>query len=195
MARRLVLILFSLLVSAGCASGVEPISIHDPGVPVEGRRLIADAEDGVAIARAKRDEAAHQLRRMEQWRRAVRSYTDWPDGSSTPVTALNNLVDSRVRLAQLRMDRAELAITLAQMELEMITARVAVRNDLAVYDLESLQERLERRQESAREIDRDIALHMERLDEVHQQWWSAYSAFVRQGGDATPFYPVFDRPI
>lgn len=194
MLRRLVYILAVLLMTA-CASGVEPISIHDPSVPIEGRRLIADAEDGVAIARAKRDEAAQELRRMEGWRRKIRSHTDWPAGGSTAVTALNNLADSRVRLAQLQRDRAEIAIELAQMELEMITARVAVRNDLAVYDLDGLLESLNRRQDVGRELDREITLHMERLNEVSQQWWSAFSAFVRQGGDGTAFYPIFDRPL
>ena len=194
MRRRLVYILAALMMTA-CASGVEPISIHDSSVPIEGRRLIADAQDGVAIARAKRDEASQELRRMEGWRRQIRSHTDWPSGSSTAVTALNNMADSRVRLAQMRRDRAEIAIELAEMELEMITARVAVRNDLAVYDLDALLERLNRRQNVARDLDREITLHMERLNEVSQQWWSAFSAFVRQGGDATAFYPIFERPL
>ena len=184
----------TLALGGGCASGVEPISIHDPNVPAEGRKLIADAEDSVAIARAKRDEARMQLRQIEAWRQQVRSQGDWPSDATAAVTSLNDLVDSRVRLAQLRRDRAQEQVRLAEVELDLITARVAVRNDLAVYDIEGIHERVTERREINRELDRELAMHMERVDEVTQNWWNTYASYVSQGGDASPFYPAFDRP-
>ena len=43
------------LVLASCGPTVKPISLHDPVVPVESRRYVADTQDAVSIARADRD--------------------------------------------------------------------------------------------------------------------------------------------
>ncbi len=178
----------------GCSSGVDPISIHDPSVPTADRRLIADGQDRVAVARAQYDEASAELVRMEQWHRQINRHSTWPDGTSALVTTLHQLLDARTDLLELQAERAAIEIDVAEAELELLVARVAVRNDRAVYDLEDIRDAVDDEKEEARQLDREIMQQMERLDQVTQQWWNDYSSFARGGGDVTPFYVVFDRP-
>ncbi|MFU8802638.1 MAG: hypothetical protein ACNA8W_02405, partial [Bradymonadaceae bacterium] len=86
-------LLLAIIVSfaVGCATKVRPIDLHDTSVPIEGRRLVADAEDGIAIARALRDEAQLELRQVRAWRQQVVNHTGWPGGSGDAVGRLRTL--------------------------------------------------------------------------------------------------------
>ena len=183
-----------MVILCGCSSGVDPISIHDPSVPAQDRRIIADSQDRVAVARAHRDDVSTQLAQIERWREDIAPDGGWPEGTSSLVSSLHQLVDARIHLVELRRARADVEIELAKAELELSTARVAVRNDMAVYDLESIMQTVDEIREESGQIDRQIMVHMENLDEVTQDWWDEYARFADQGGDVTPFYAVFDRP-
>jgi hypothetical protein len=188
------LLIAVVVVLTGCATKVRPIDLHDANVPIEGRRLVADAEDGIAIARARLDEARSEQRTVRAWRQQIAGQSNWPNGSAEAVGRLRTLADARVRLADYQVQRAEAELQLAHAKYELITARVAVRHDLAVYDLERLHERADRILNQIREIDRQMALHMETMDKATRSWLKGYESFVRSGGDARSFFIAFDRP-
>ena len=188
------IVMLVAVVAFGCSSGVEPISIHDTSIPSADRRLIADGQDRVAVARAQYDEARAAVVRMERWRNEVNSFAGWPDGSSALVASMDRMLAARLELLELQEERAEIEIEVAKAELQLLIARVAVRNDRAVYDIEDLREDVDGEKDEARQLDRQIMQHMEQLDRVTQQWWTDYAAFAQGGGDVTPFYVIFDRP-
>lgn len=187
-------ILWGLVLIVGCSSGVDPISIHDPTIPTSDRRLIADGEDRVAAARAQYDDAALRLRRTTNWRSNLLTHADWPADATGLVTSVHRLVDARLALMELQVERAAIEIELAQTELTLLVARVAVRNDRAVYDLQALRDDVDDVKEDARGLDRQIMQQVESLDEVTQRWWQEYAAYAQRGGDVVPFYGAFDRP-
>ena len=188
------IVMLVAVVAFGCSSGVEPISIHDTSIPTADRRLIADGQDRVAVARAQYDEARAAVVRMDRWRNEVNSFAGWPDGSSALVASMDRMLAARLELLELQEERAEIEIEVAKAELQLLIARVAVRNDRAVYDIEDLREDVDGEKDEARQLDRQIMQHMEQLDRVTQQWWTDYAAFAQGGGDVTPFYVIFDRP-
>ena len=61
-----VLVTFVLVViGVGCGETVAEIDLHDPVVPVASRRLVADGQDAVSIARARLDDASVELKEVE----------------------------------------------------------------------------------------------------------------------------------
>ncbi|MBA2665278.1 MAG: hypothetical protein H0U74_23520 [Bradymonadaceae bacterium] len=176
----------------GCA-GVKPIDLHDASVPIEGRRLVADAQDGIAIARAQQDNARVSLRASQKWRNDIASLKGVPGGATDVLAKLNELAAVRLRLSEIQLERANAELELAVAKYDLVTARVAVRNDLAVYDLEKLNLKAEAILNRAREIDRQTVGQLEHLDKVTRAWWTSYTGFVQGGGDARTFFAAFER--
>lgn len=191
--KSIVLVLFCVFL-AGCATKVRSIDLHDTSVPIEGRRLVADAQDAISISRALLDEARAEYRLVREWRQEVINQSNWPAGSGDAVGRLRTLADARLRLAEYEVQRAEADVRLAASKYDLITARVAVRHDLAVYDLESLHQRTDSDLTRVREIDRQITLHMETLDKATRSWLTGYESFIKQGGDGRSLFIAFDRP-
>lgn len=169
-----------LVVAAGCAQNIERIDLHDETIPADARRLVADAEDSIAIARAKLDEAERELRETRTWRSELLD-RDWPSGASSAVQKLSRLADGRVKLARLRVERAAANVELARAKFELITAKTAIRNDLAVYDLEPLRKRVDREKAAFDELDRKFSEQRNEIAQLENEWWSAYASFAKEG--------------
>ncbi|MFB6263780.1 MAG: hypothetical protein ABEL76_09180 [Bradymonadaceae bacterium] len=180
---------FAALVLAGCATQVEPIDIHDRTIPVEARKLVADARDSIAVARAERDEAERRLGEVERWHRDVLA-RDWPSSASSLRPTLRSLASARVRLAELRVERAEHRVRLARAEYRLLTAKTALRQDLAVYDLAPLRERVRHVESRIEELDETIDDRQKRVAKLSEKWWAAYARFVDDSGSADAFFAV-----
>jgi len=171
----------------GCAQDVERIDLDDETIPVSARNLAADAEDSIAIARAQRDEAQRELRETRQWREELLS-RDWPSGASSAVRQLERLADGRVRLAELKVERARENVEYAQAKFELITAKTAIRNDLAVYRLRPIRRRVDREKADVDELDANIGEQRRRIAQLENSWWDVYASMAKEGSATQPLF-------
>ncbi|MDX9720758.1 MAG: hypothetical protein RBU37_08415 [Myxococcota bacterium] len=173
-----------------CGSSVAPIDLRSNAIPIEARRFLADAQDSASVARARRDDARIRLEQTEAWQQAILESETWPsDGGAS--NALRQLAEERMRLARLLFERAEAEVELAESKLELITAQTAIRNDLALYDLEPLQERADAARERVKRLAAEVEGQQRSIDQTTTQWWSAFGAMAA-GGDTDPLYTDFE---
>ncbi|MEZ4268953.1 MAG: hypothetical protein R3F39_21560 [Myxococcota bacterium] len=172
------------LALTACGGGVRMLATDDQRLPLEARRWVADAEDGVLVARAFRDRAAQ--RRADVLTRS-RSLADEADtlagsGGGDAAERLRQVADARVALANAELRLAEAELAMSETRRAQINAETAVQHDLAVYDLAPLKGATEaalaqiRRQRS--ELDRQRA----ELEQLTSAWWESYARFTAQSG-------------
>lgn len=182
----------AVLLATSCGPRVKPISLHDPSIPVDSRRFVADTQDAVAIARVKRDEAASELTRVREWRRTVVRGLDWPRSADAAIDRLEILADGRVELAELELDRADAALELALAKYDLVTAETAIRHDIARYDLAPLRARTDAAREQMKGLSETIILKRDEIDELASQWWSAYAGWAKKGDTRLYYVPFID---
>lgn len=175
------------LVLSACASSVKSIDLHDPNVPMDARRFIADAQDAVSISRARLDDAREQYDYAVQWREELTAREMWPKGSETVLSKLEEFADARVEMARLQRVRAEVDLELAEAKYTLTTAETAMRNDIAVYELEPLRATAESTRQRLESTNVRIEEHRAALDKTTQQWWKTYGEFASQK-DVPAFY-------
>lgn len=174
------------LAAAACGPRVAPVSLHDPRLPVEARRWLADAEDEVAIAGAALEEARTELETAEAFKRYVDRDVNprWP--RSAPATAardkLGDLVRERLALARLEVRAAEKQGDVARARLRQTRAETAVRHDIRAYDLDPLRQATDAARASLAATTQDVEGQRARVDEVTTAFWVAYGAYARSGG-------------
>lgn len=186
-----VLVLAAILLAA-CGPRVKPISLHDQSVPADSRRYVADTQDAVSIARAARDEALRELDAVREWRRDVVRGVDWPAKAEAAIAKLEILADERMKLAELEVQQADLALALAQAKYELVTAETAVRHDIASYDLDLFRARTEEAREKKKTLTDQILTQRDKIDELTSQWWTAYASWARSGDTRLYYVPFID---
>jgi hypothetical protein len=184
--------LLGLALLAACGSTVEPIDLHDSVIPLDARKFVADAQDGLSIARAKREVAIRELDEVETWRDKTLDNLDWLNNAGAR-TAIEKLADARVELAQMEKERADAELELAVGKLDLVTAQTAIRNDIAIYELDPLRDRVEAALERVKDLGNTIEQHQRKLDQMTGQWWEAYASFVRGGGNSAAYFA--GRPL
>ena len=177
-------LLLVLLLSA-CGQHVKPISIKNPVLSEDSRRLLADNEDAVSIRRAARDDARRALatRRGQSENLLER---DWPSGA--PIAKLEALEAAREQMAELRLEHAQAELDLAIAKYEFTTAQTAMRHDIAVYDLEPLRLAQEEARKRTDELFRKVDNQRREIDKLESTWWQAYAEFVKGGGSSQTFF-------
>lgn len=175
------------LLALGCTRRVKPIDLEDESIPVEARELVADAEDAIAIARAERDRARDDLEQTREWRTEILD-RDWPSGAQSLLGRLRELADARVRLEALRVERANERIELAEARYKLITARTAIRQDLAVYDLEPLKKKVDDEGSDVDDVEEKIQAKRAEVAQKENDWWNRYAKWVDEGNDSRSFY-------
>ncbi|MEO1267982.1 MAG: hypothetical protein AAFX99_07785 [Myxococcota bacterium] len=175
----------TLLTACG---GVSRIDIQDPIVPIESRRLIADAEDAVSIARARYNDALRLRKEMSEWSNRVRTAdtSSWLTTDAT--TLLNQVADARLDLADLQVAHARARLRLAEAKFDLVTAETAIRHDLAVYELEPLRERSNSALERVRSLSGEVSGRRVEVNQLLGQWWQSYASAVRGQGKGAAFF-------
>ncbi len=182
----LLLMLVMLAGVTSACSGVTPIGLHDTYVPLEGRKLVADAQDAVSIARARLDDAKALEAEVKKWEGRF-GEGGWPEDAGAK-TALGQLSAARLELANLERSEAEIALELAEGKLELVTAQTAIRHDLATYELEPLRKRVEGTLARLADVRGGLGLKRKELDDLTAAWWEKYSAMVKGDPQAASQY-------
>jgi len=173
----------------GCGASVEPLDPRDLTLPPETRRFVADAEDGMIVARARRDAAREDLREVEEWRSRLLDEVEW--GSAGGVNMddmLETLMDARVELARRALIHVEAVVELAEAKYDLANAERAVLHDLASYDLEPIRQRVDDlRRDVATARDRSLS-QRQRVEAQTTRFWTAFSRYAEAGGDTRSYW-------
>ena len=191
-AHAMLAVVCSATLLSGCAKTVKPISIRNPVLSFESRRLLADTQDTMSIRRAERDDAKLALANAAQ-RREEMLGREWPANASGAVGKLRALEDGRVSYAELTLDHAQAALDLAEAKYAYTTAQTAMRHDLAIYELEPLEASVDSSRSRLEQLSKELETRRPELDKLETSWWQAYSAFVKGGGDSKVFYQAAER--
>lgn len=186
--KKLIFIMLATLgLGVGCGASVKPIDLHDPNIPLDARRFIADAQDAVSISRARLDDAEENYENTVRWRSELTTREMWPAGSENVVAKLDEFTEARVKMAELLRLRAEVELDLAEAKYTQATAETAMRNDIAVYDLEPIRAQSETTRNRLENVAVRIEEHRVVLDKITQEWWRVYGDFS-QKNEVPAFY-------
>jgi len=182
-----VLCAYVLVVSAAaCSQTVKPIGLQELVVPLDARRFVADAQDGVSIAKSHVDDAAMHLDKMQHWATTIAD-SGWPSNANAR-TALTRLSDARLKIVRMEFDLAEADYELAQAKYELVTARTAIRHDLATYELKPLRERQEAALANVGDLVKQIEAEQRTLEQLTGDWWAQYAGYSQGGGSTREFF-------
>lgn len=180
--------LLVLCASACGGQSVEPLDPRDATLPGETRQWIADAEDGVVVARARLQLMREHLESERTVRRRMGGI-EWTGGAAGQMEeAAGQLGAARVALAEAAVKQAELAVSLAQAKYDLANAERAMLHDLASYDLQPLRDAAEAVRVQLRAESDAVVAQQKTTDRATQRFWSAYAAYVRGGGKTEVYW-------
>lgn len=184
--------LFIILLAAGCGgTDVQRLNLRDPRLPAEARRWLADAEDEVAISRARVDDAERALDELIAYRNSLiaRLKDSWIAGKGAAGAAGENAsmtffdyVEKRVSLAELELELARQSLKLAKKRLTQARAETAMRYDLAVYEIGTIVQEVEIKRNEIAALQKQLEDLRVQVENAAGDNWKAYRAYVDKGG-------------
>ncbi|MCP4606109.1 MAG: hypothetical protein GY847_37290 [Proteobacteria bacterium] len=172
-------------------SGVQSLDLRDPKLPIEARRWLADAEDEVAIARARMDDAWVELTRIKAYRGSLIDRLDdtWSVGKGQAAAegekaswAFLKYADQRVELAELEVKISTRALSLTITRLTQARAETAVRYDLAIYEIETIVHEVDLLRNEVATIQSEVENKRAEVERAADEVWDAYVQYVSKGG-------------
>jgi Mg2+ and Co2+ transporter CorA len=177
-----------ILFAVACGStNVQRLNLRDPRLPLEARRWLADAEDEVAIARARVDDAERVLATLNEYREDLleRLEDSWAKGGSTgekAAQAFFDYVEKRVLLAELELDLAEQSRELAKKRLTQARAETAMRYDIAVYEIQTIVQQVETKRNEIAAAQKQVENMKIEVENAAGEVWKDYRSYVNKGG-------------
>ena len=179
----------TLIVTGGCfGQSVDPLSPSDTTLPMETRRWIAAAQDGVVVARARRDAALEKLRQMVLRQEYIDDEIDFGERGEDLNKTIRELAEARVVLAELGRKLAEAVLILAEAKYQLANAERAVLHDLAIYELEPIRNEVQKARDQLGKARKEQQDQREVVENLVTRWWQVYSAYVASNGDTRPFW-------
>jgi hypothetical protein len=192
----------AVLVMMGCGTmEVERLNLRDPRLPIEARRWLADAEDEVAIVRARVENSEASLEAYKSYRESLISRLEetWTEGKASAqggaaFTAFLKYGEERVKLAELTLEATRKELQLAKTRLTQARAETAIQYDLAVYEIAPIVHEVEL-------LRKEVALMRGQMEDQRvvvertaSQVWNAYAKFVSSGGNTNALWglPGYD---
>ena len=174
-----VLLALLLLPAVGCGRKVPELSISDVRLTPESRRLLADAEDEVAIAEGAWEDANAAVQRERVWRKELLDRLS--DEDPTLRKAFTDLADARVEAARLAVDVADARSVLALARLERTRADSVVRHDLGLVELEPLTRDVERARERVDVAEKAAATARQEAELLADAAWTRWRTLSTDG--------------
>ncbi len=185
--RKSLLCLLMIALAAGCATtGVQRLDLRDPRLPVEARRWLADAEDEVAIAKARLDEAGAEYDKLERYHKdltvRLQEIQAVPVEGAATADSFLAFTEQRIALKKHQRQSAGDNLALARSRLTLARAETAVRYDLAVYELEPLIQDVEQRRTKVAAAEQQVELQRALVEQAAEEFWERYRQYVSKGG-------------
>jgi DNA repair exonuclease SbcCD ATPase subunit len=180
-------IAIALIIGCG-AQQIEPLDPKDTTLSQDTRRWIAAAEDGVVVARARRDAAKEQLERAQARQERVLDEIDFGSKGAKVVDTLTLRFERLNAYLEARLDRAEAVLALTEAKYDLATAEQAILHDLARYDVEEIKQKVEQARQQLLDARKRLRQTREALDRTTTTFWQVYSQYVKQGGETLRFW-------
>jgi hypothetical protein len=187
---QLLILLASL--GSGCgALNVDRLSLGDPRLPVDARRWVADAEDAVVVARARRNAAQAELDDAQRWQTKVMSMSGFKGAEgSTIQLKRDKMALARVDALTLGVDLTTAEFELSKARLKLIYAETAMRNDISVYNMPPLQTLVAQRLQTVIAFREQHRTAREQALREADAWWTAWKNYSAKKNDTRPFWTV-----
>jgi hypothetical protein len=186
---RLALLIALALGTLSCATGeVKRLDLRDPRLPAEARRWLADAEDEVAIAWARVDDARAELKKLNSYHEAqLDRLQELKRGQAkgageNAFRAFAKYGEERIALAEMELEVAEVALELARMRLTQARAETAVRYDVKIYELEPIVREVESLRDEVAETEREVEEQRANVEHAADGVWKSFKHYVSKGG-------------
>ncbi len=172
---------------AGCArtARIKPLSLQDPRLSDDQRSWLVDAEDEVAIAQARIDDAQRARGAQRANHEALVARVRAASGDLGPWQALGKardaLADQELRRARARLDHAEARARLVRAEITMA-------GDLGVYKLPPLRAEAARQRERLAELTREVEQATARAEDQADAAWAAWRRHLATSEAAGGFW-------
>jgi hypothetical protein len=193
---------YGVIVGMGCTpTGVQTgrergtkvpiLSLRDPRLPAEARRWLADAEDEVAIAQSRVDDAEKMLEKQKAYGESLdeRLKDAWSTGKGraqksgeTAREIFETYAEARVALAQAELKAAKTSFDLAKARLTQARAETAARHDVGVYDIEPIARKVEVLKNEVATAWHEAEDQRAVVEKTADKLWKAFSVYVKKGG-------------
>ncbi|MEO0601671.1 MAG: hypothetical protein AAF211_09550 [Myxococcota bacterium] len=159
-----------ILLLGGCVRSPKALAIRDPRIDDDQRSWLVDAEDEVAIARARIDDTTAARTALRDSHAVLMARVRAAGTDPGPWQALGR---ARETLADKEVRRSSTRLAHAQARLKLVRAEVAMGADLAVYDLEPLRAEVGRHRKRLAGLVRDVEkADLEAEDRADEAWAS-----------------------
>lgn len=167
------------------------LSLRDPRLPAEARRWLADAEDEVAIAQSRVDDAEKILDKQKAYGESLdeRLQDAWATEKGRARRSgekareeFERYAEERVNLAQAELRAARKTHDLARARLTQARAETAARYDVGVYDIEPIARKVEVLKSEVAEAWHAAEDQRAVVEKTADKVWKAFSAYVSKGG-------------
>ena len=186
---RFSLSLLMAVASSACGGQqIEPLNPRDLTLPVDTRRWIAAAEDGVIVARANRDAARAELDRTLAQQERVLDETVLGAKGVILLEKMEARLEMLSAFAAAKLDSAEAVLALAEAKYHLVTAEQAILHDLARYDLEELKLQANQARQRVLAAREELRKRRGALDRSTATFWQSYSEYVKGGGETVSFW-------
>lgn len=184
MSRRSVLLgLVAMLLLGTACGGVQSLRVDDPRLSIESRRTLAAAQDALAVTRADLDAAREELANSRTWRARFSDSRQFGSNGAAAATARAELGHAKVQAATLAVEAAQRRVELEQTKHDLVTARLSIRHEIALYDVDSLDKKAEEQRGVLRQALEKLRAHDALVREKEATWWTTYRAYLKAGGD------------
>lgn len=167
---------------------VEPLDPRDLTLPLETRRWIAAAEDGVVVARARRNAAKEQRERARNQQERALDEIDFGSRGAKVIDTMSARFDRLEDYLGVQLDRAQAELELAEAKYDLATAEQAILHDIASYDVEEIRGRVEQARRRVQGTREQLRKTRDALDRTTAAFWQVYSQYLKEGGETLPFW-------
>lgn len=188
MARRLSWGITAWLLMA-CTKAPPEFAIRDPRINDAQRGWLVDAQDEVAIAQARIDDARRTRAQVTRHNELLLDRVKAADGAVAPWQALSR---SRETLAELELRLARVRDDHAQARLKLVRAEVAVAADLAVIKLAPLRADVDRHHARLVELVGEVEQATTEMENRADETWAGWQRHLGTRGPANGFFQDVD---
>ncbi len=188
--RILILVGIAVILGTGCGGiSVDRLSLVDPRLPVDARRWVADAEDAVVVARARRNAAQSELNDARKWQSSVMAGAQFSGGEGAGLQMKRDqMAITRLQALQSGVDVANAELDLSQWRRQLIYAETAMRHDIAVYNMPPLQAAVDKSLSTVVALRERHRKDRQKALASADAWWRAWQKFTAGKNDTRPFW-------
>ncbi|MEM6926550.1 MAG: hypothetical protein AAF602_06465 [Myxococcota bacterium] len=163
------------LLLGACAKQPPELALRDARITDDHRRLLVDAQDEVAIAQARVEDALRKRQERRDHQREMLARVRAAGGSPGPWQELGRaretLSDRELREARARFDYAEARFRL-------VRAEIATQADLAVIKIDPIRVEVERDRAKLAELVRDTERALVEVENLADETWKIWTRFL-----------------